>query len=64
VKALREQAGRVTQTSRGFYNGPLGEAGEYFCNLLKYDKMLPSNSGCEAAETAVKLARRWGYVNK
>jgi ornithine--oxo-acid transaminase len=42
----------------------LGEAGEYFCKLLGYDKMLPMNGGVEAAETAVKIARRWGYVVK
>jgi ornithine--oxo-acid transaminase len=39
----------------------LGETAEYLCNLLGYDKMLPMNSGVEAVETAVKLARRWGY---
>ena len=42
----------------------MGEAAEYFTKLLGYDKMLPMNTGCEAAETAVKLARRWGYVKK
>lgn len=42
----------------------MGETSKYLCNLLGYDKFLPMNSGCEAAETAVKLARRWGYVVK
>lgn len=42
----------------------MGETGEYLCNLLGYDKMLPMNSGVEAVETAVKLARRWGYDKK
>lgn len=59
-----KQAKLLTQVSRGFYNERMAEAGEYLCNLLKYDKMLPMNSGAEAVETAVKLARRWGYVIK
>jgi ornithine--oxo-acid transaminase len=42
----------------------MGPACEYLTNLLGYDKFLPMNSGAEAGETAVKLARRWGYVNK
>lgn len=42
----------------------MGETAEYLTGLLGYDKMLPMNSGVEACETAVKLARRWGYVVK
>ncbi len=42
----------------------MGDTAEYLCKLLKYDKMLPMNAGVEACETAVKLARRWGYVKK
>jgi ornithine--oxo-acid transaminase len=42
----------------------MGETCEYLTKLLGYDKMLPMNSGCEACETSVKLARRWGYVKK
>ena len=42
----------------------MGLTCQYLCNLLGYDKFLPMNSGAEAGETAVKLARRWGYVKK
>lgn len=42
----------------------MGETAEYLCKLLGYDKMLPMNTGVEATETSVKIARRWGYVNK
>ena len=51
-------------TSRAFYNERLGETSEYLTNLLGYDKFLPMNTGVEACESAVKLARRWGYVTK
>lgn len=61
VETLREQAGNLTLTSRAFYNTALGEFEEYLCGLLGYDKVLPMNTGVEAAETACKLARRWGY---
>lgn len=64
VDALVKQSKLITQTSRAFYNEHLGDCAEYLCKLLKYDKMLPMNGGVEAAETAVKLARRWGYVVK
>jgi ornithine--oxo-acid transaminase len=64
VKALNTQSKLITNTSRAFYNEHLGATAEYLCNLLGYDKMLPMNGGVEAAETAVKLARRWGYVVK
>jgi ornithine--oxo-acid transaminase len=42
----------------------LGDTAEYLCKLLGFDKMLPMNGGVEACETAVKIARRWGYVSK
>jgi len=64
VKAFTEQAKKFTQPSRAFYNEHLGETSKYLTKLLGYDKFLPMNTGCEAAETAVKVARRWGYVNK
>lgn len=54
----------MENSSRAFYSDTLGEAAEYICKTLKYDKLLPMNSGNEAVETAVKLARRWGYVVK
>jgi ornithine--oxo-acid transaminase len=61
VEAMREQAGRLTLTSRAFYNDVLGEFEEYLTKLLGYDKVLPMNTGVEAGETSIKLARKWGY---
>lgn len=61
IKALKEQADKLTLTSRAFYNDALGEFEEYATNLFGYNKLLPMNSGVEAAETSVKLARRWAY---
>jgi ornithine--oxo-acid transaminase len=62
--ALTEQARNLTLTSRAFYNSSLGEFEQYMHNLFGYDKMLPMNTGAEAVETALKLARRWGYEKK
>ncbi len=64
VEALVEQASRLTLTSRAFYNNLLGEYEEYITRLFGYDKVLPMNTGVEAVETALKLARRWGYEVK
>lgn len=61
IQALKEQADLLTLTSRAFYNDVLGEFEEYTTKLFGYDKLLPMNTGVEAAETAVKLARRWAY---
>lgn len=61
VGALKDQLDRLTLTSRAFYNDALGEFAEYTTKLFGYDKLLPMNGGVEAAETAVKLARRWAY---
>lgn len=64
VAALADQAAKLTLTSRAFFNDVLGEFAKYATELFGYDKLLPMNSGVEATETAVKLARRWGYVKK
>ncbi len=61
VEALKKQLDTLTLTSRAFYNDALGEFEEYTTKLFGYDKLLPMNSGVEAAETSVKLARRWAY---
>ena len=61
VKALTAQAQKLTLTSRAFYNNELGAYEKFMCDLLKYDRLLPMNSGAEAGETALKLTRRWGY---
>ena len=64
VKALTDQAKRLTLTSRAFYNSVLGEYEEYITKYFKYDKVLPMNSGAEADETALKLCRKWAYIKK
>lgn len=64
INALQEQSKKLTLTSRAFHNNVLGEYEEYMCKLFGYDKVLPMNTGVEGGETALKLARRWGYVKK
>ena len=64
VGALIEQAQKLTLTSRAFHSDLLGEYAEYITAYFGYDKVLPMNSGVEAVETALKLARRWGYDQK
>ena len=64
LKSLFNQASKLTLTSRAFYNDSLGKFEEFICTLFKYEKVLPMNSGVEAAESAVKLARKWGYEKK
>jgi len=61
LEALTEQATKLTLTSRAFYNDSLGDYAEYITSLFGYDRVLPMNTGVEGGETAVKLARRWGY---
>ena len=61
IGALTEQAQTLTLTSRAFHNDCLGEFSEYVTNYFGYDRVLPMNTGVEGGETAVKLARRWGY---
>lgn len=64
VQALIDQARKLTLTSRAFHNDLLGEYAAFITNYFGYDKVLPVNTGVEAVETALKLARRWGYVVK
>ncbi len=64
VQALAEQAGRLTLTSRAFRNDQLALLYQELCALTGYEKALPMNSGAEAVETAIKAARKWGYVAK
>lgn len=61
IKALTDQAEKLTLVSRAFYADVLGEYMEFACTFFGYDKLLPMNTGAEAVETALKLARRWGY---
>ena len=64
VDALVEQAKKLALTSRAFYNNQLGEYEKKITTLFGFDKVLPMNSGAEAVETAVKLARKWSYEIK
>jgi len=64
INALIDQAKELTLTSRAFYNDKLGVAEKYVCDLFGYDKALFMNSGAEANESAIKLARKWGYTKK
>ncbi len=64
INTLIEQAKKLTLTSRAFYNSVLGEYEKYITEFFGYDKVLPMNTGVEGNETAIKLARKWGYTVK
>lgn len=64
VKALQEQASKLTLTSRAFYNDQLGAYEKFITSYFGFDKVLPMNTGVEAVETALKLARKWAYKVK
>ncbi len=64
IAALTAQAQKLTLTSRAFYNDSLGVYEKFITEFFGYEKVLPMNTGVEAVETAVKLARRWGYTVK
>jgi ornithine--oxo-acid transaminase len=64
IEALHVQSRKLTLTSRAFHNDQLGPFEQYITNLLGYDRVLPMNTGVEGGETAVKLARKWGYTVK
>lgn len=62
--ALIEQAGILTLTSRAFHNDVLGPFEKYITEYFGFDKVLPMNTGAEGVETAIKIARKWGYEKK
>ena len=64
IAALKDQADKVTITSRAFYSEPLGEFYEKLSGVTGKNMILPMNTGAEAVETAIKAARRWGYRHK
>lgn len=64
IQTFIEQAQKLTLTSRAFHSDALGEYAEYITKYFGYDKVLPMNTGVEAVETGIKLARRWGYEVK
>jgi ornithine--oxo-acid transaminase len=64
IASLIEQSQKLTLTSRAFYNDSLGEYAEFITSYFGFDKVLPMNTGAEGVETALKLARKWGYEKK
>ncbi|SNR58407.1 ornithine--oxo-acid transaminase [Flavobacterium sp. ov086] len=64
VKAMTDQAMKLSLTSRAFYNDKLGNYEEFVTNYFGFDKVLPMNTGAEAVETALKLCRKWAYEVK
>ncbi|MFT4695075.1 MAG: ornithine--oxo-acid transaminase [Urechidicola sp.] len=64
TKVLIEQAQKLTLTSRAFYNTSLGNYSKFMAEYFGYDKVLPMNTGAEAVETAIKLARKWAYTHR
>lgn len=64
MKALQEQAEKLTLSSRAFYNDRFPVFAEHLTNMFGYDMVLPMNTGAEGVETALKLARKWGYEKK
>lgn len=64
VNAMTEQAKRLTLTSRAFYNSKLGVFEKFITSFFGFDKVLPMNSGAEAVETAIKLARKYSYEKR
>jgi len=64
IKALQDQSQVLTLTSRAFHNNILGEFEKFITNMFGYDRVLPMNTGVEGGETAIKLARKWGYEVK
>ena len=64
VEALTMQAKKLTLTSRAFHSDKMAEYTQYITRYFDYDKVLPMNTGVEAVETALKLARKWGYIVK
>ncbi|WP_367898231.1 ornithine--oxo-acid transaminase [Leptospira sp. WS58.C1] len=64
IETLKTQSEKLTLTSRAFYNDQLGPMEKFLCDTFGFDRMVPMNTGVEAAETSVKLARRWGYQVK
>ncbi|MCA9729379.1 MAG: ornithine--oxo-acid transaminase [Candidatus Eisenbacteria bacterium] len=64
IGALKAQADRCTLTSRAFYNDKMGDFLEKLCRYTGYEMALPMNTGAEAVETALKMARMWGHKVK
>lgn len=61
---MKDQAERLTLSSRAFYNDKFPTFAEHLTSIFGYDMVLPMNTGAEGVETALKLARKWGYGKK
>ena len=64
VNALKNQAETLTLTSRAFHNNKLGSYMKYVTDYFNFERLLPSNTGAEAVEAAIKITRKWGYTVK
>lgn len=64
IKAMEEQAKKITLTSRAFNNDRMGRFLKRLCEIAGYEMALPMNTGAEAVETGIKAARKWGYMKK
>mgnify|MGYP001823056646 CR=1 FL=1 len=64
IQALDDQSSRLTLTSRAFHNDRMGSFLKALCDTTGFDRALPMNTGAEAVETAIKVARKWGYETK
>lgn len=64
IRVLKAQAEQLTLTSRAFHNNRLGPYMKYMTNYFGFERMLPSNTGAEAVEAAIKITRKWGYTRK
>jgi ornithine--oxo-acid transaminase len=64
IAALVEQASRVTLSSRAFYNDVFPRFAQFVTSYFGFDMVLPMNTGAEAVETGIKIARKWGYKVK
>lgn len=64
MKALIEQAEKLTLSSRAFFNDKFPVYAERLTSMFGYEMVLPMNTGAEGVETALKLSRKWGYMKK
>jgi len=64
LNEMTKQANKLTLTSRACHNPVLADFSEQITHMFGYDRVLPTNTGCEAGETAIKIARAWGYMKK
>ncbi|XP_073995937.1 ornithine aminotransferase precursor isoform X1 [Rhodnius prolixus] len=64
VNKMKEQASKLHHTCRAFYNSVLPSFSECVTGMFNYEKVIPMNTGVEGGETAIKIARRWGYLRK